>query len=53
MQRSLTLSGGIIWQEVDTLANGLNVGDSLTTHNELKIEEEMDAGFYLMLGVNF
>lgn len=52
-QRSLTLSGGIIWQQVDTLASGLSVGDEITTDSELKTDEEFDNGLYLMLGINF
>lgn len=65
---SLTLSGGVIGQEVDKLIDGWNVGDNLTqTHvnenstsiqqvqYELEdvVERKWDTGFYLMLGAQF
>lgn len=51
--RSFTFSLGVIWQEVQELGSGLSVGDSLTTHDDLKIEDKWDSGLYLMLGINF
>ena len=53
VQRALTLSGGVIWQQVEKLQDGLHVGDSLIKSDDLKTDKEMDTGFYLMLGATF
>jgi hypothetical protein len=53
IKRSLTVAGGLIWQQVEELSGGLNVGDSIKTDDELKTDDKFDSGFYLMLGVNF
>lgn len=53
MVRSLTISGGLIWQQVEELASGLSVGDSITKHSELKTEDKWDSGLYLMIGIAF
>jgi len=52
-QRSLTLSGGMIWQEVNRLANGLAVGGSIKSDSELKTDKGFENGLYVMIGVDF
>jgi hypothetical protein len=46
------LSFGAIYQERDQLVSGLSVGDTLTSADDLKFDQEFEAGFYVGLAYN-
>ena len=51
--KQVLLSGGIMYQRVNELGEGLSVGDVLGSVNDLKTDEKWETGLYLSIGVGF
>lgn len=52
VDRSLTLSAGVIWQEVEKPNSGIQDGADVVIEDS-GTTKEYDDGFYVMLGINF
>lgn len=46
-------SAGAIYQEVNRLGGGLSVGDTLTSVDDLVVDDEWEAGLFVSIGVGF
>jgi hypothetical protein len=52
VQETFTFGGGLAWQQVNRLANGLTVGQAIANSDDLKIDTEYRPGFYFHITVN-
>ncbi|MDH3348053.1 MAG: hypothetical protein OEM02_08135 [Desulfobulbaceae bacterium] len=52
VRRSMTVSGGVIMQQVESLEGGLYVGAPLVRHDDLKTKDGWESGFYIQFGVD-